>query len=120
MTVDIALNPLSGDIDIIDNGAYLVSRTDQIAQNLAIRLRFFQGEWYLNILAGVPYYQYFLIKAPNQIQVDSFLMDEISNTNGVLDITSYSSVYNSQKRQYFVNFECTTITGNIQLELTLP
>jgi hypothetical protein len=118
--IDIALDPLTGDLLIIDVGATLVYGIDQIAQNLAIRLRFIQGEWFLNILAGIPYYQYFFIKAPNQIQVESFLKEAIMNTRGVLQILDFSSLYNPSNRSYSVNFECQTIDGNIQLEQDLP
>ncbi len=117
---DIALDPKTGDLVIADFDAALVDGIDQIAQNLAIRLRFIQGEWYLNILAGLPYYQYFFIKNPNQIQVETFLKDEISNTRGVQEITSFSSDYNGFSRKFTVNFACKTIDGNLEMEQELP
>lgn len=117
---DLALDPSNGDLIIVDFDLAIVSSTDQIAQNLAIRLRFIQGEWYLNILDGIPYYQYFFIKNPNQIQIETFLKDEISNTNGVVEITSFSSDFDGLSRKFTVNFGCTTINGNLQLEEQLP
>lgn len=117
---DIGLDPKTGDIFIKDFDATLVDGIDQIAQNLAIRLRFIQGEWYLNILAGIPYYQYFFIKDPNQIQVETFLKDEIANTKGVQDITSFSSDYNGVTRKFTVDFACKTIEGNLEMEQDLP
>ncbi len=117
---DLALDPSTGDILIVDFDAGLVDGIDQIAQNLAIRLRFMQGEWFLNILAGIPYYQYFFIKNPNQIQVETFLKDEIANTRGVLEITSFFSNFDGQTRKFFVNFGCTTIDGNLEMEQNLP
>lgn len=118
--IDMALDPKTGDLLLVENGAQLVRETDQIAQNLAIRLRFIQGEWYLNILAGVPYYQYFFVKEPNQIQVESFLKDEIVNTRGVEEITSFSSDYNAQKRTFGVQFSAKTVSGEIEIEQELP
>lgn len=117
---DLALDPKTGDLIIIDLGAALVDGVDQIAQNLAIRLRFFQGEWYLNILAGIPYYQYFFIKDPNQIQVETFLKDEISNTRGVIEITSFTSDFDGNSRKFTVNFGCRAQDEIITMELDLP
>jgi len=116
---DIALDPMTGDLLIVDLGASLVTDIDQIAQNLAIRLKFFLGEWYLNILVGLPFYQYFFIKDPNQIQVETFLMDEIANTSGVDQITSFSTSYDARNRLFDVSFACMTISGNLELNLEI-
>ena len=118
--IDLGLDPKSGDLLIEDFDATLVENIDQIAQNLAIRLRFIQGEWFLNILAGIPYYQYFFIKNPNQIQTQTFLQDEISNTIGVLEITSFSSDFDGLSRKYSVSFGCRTVNGNLLIEEVLP
>lgn len=118
--IDIALDPSTGDLVFEDFDFALVGGVDQIAQNLAIRLRFLTGEWFLNILAGVPYYQYFFIKNPNQIQVETFLKDEILNTRGVINLTAFSSNFIGSTRQFTVNFACTTIDGDLEMEQILP
>jgi hypothetical protein len=118
--IDFALDPNTGDLVFEDFDFALVGAVDQIAQNLAIRLRFIQGEWFLNILAGVPYYQYFFIKNPNQIQVETFLKNEISNTDGIIDITSFSSDFDSINRKFKVNFGCRSVNGNLEMEQILP
>jgi hypothetical protein len=118
--IDFALDPTSGDLIFKDFDFALVGGVDQIAQNLAIRLRFIQGEWFLNILAGIPYYQYFFIKNPNQIQVETFLKNEIANTRGVINITSFSSNFDGVNRKFSVNFGCRTLDGNLEMEQILP
>lgn len=118
--IDIALDPKNGDVIFENFDLAIIGGVDQIAQNLSIRLRFIQGEWYLNILAGIPYYQYFFIKNPNQIQVETFLKDEISNTDGVIEITSFSSEYLGSYRKFLANFSCKTINGNLDMEQILP
>lgn len=118
--IDIALDPTTGDILLVDHSAQLVQDIDQVAQNLAIRLRFILGEWYLNILAGVPYYEYFFVKSPNQIQVESFLKEAIVDTPGILQITSFSSAYDNAHRRFSVNFSAQTESGNLTLNLELP
>ena len=118
--IDFALDPSTGDLLFEEFDFQLVGGVDQIAQNLSIRLRFMQGEWFLDILAGIPYYQYFFIKNPNQIQVETFLKDEISNTNGVIEITSFTSNYDGNNRKFTVIFSCKAIDGNIEMEQILP
>lgn len=117
--IDLALDPSTGDLAIVDFDATLVDGIDQIAQNLAIRLRFIFGEWFLNTLAGVPYYQYFFIKNPNQIQVETFLKNEILNTRGVNELTSFSSNFDGFSRNFTVNFACNTIFGVLLMEQSL-
>lgn len=118
--IDIALDPSTGDLVFENFDLALVSDVDQVAQNLAIRLRFIEGEWFLNIFAGIPYYQYFFIKNPNQIQVETFLKDEISGTNGIQQITSFSSDFDGQSRKFIVNFACVALTDKLEMELVLP
>lgn len=118
--IDFALDPKTGDLLIENFDFALVSDVDQIAQNLAIRLRFFNGEWFLNILEGIPYYQYFFIKNPNQIQVESFLKDEILNTPGVTELTAFSSDFDGSKRKFTVEFACKAEDSIIDLTLEVP
>lgn len=118
--IDIALDPSSGDLVFKDFDLALVGGVDQIAQNLAIRLRFMFGEWFLNTLAGVPYYQYFFIKNPNQIQVETFLKEEITNTRGVISLLNFSSDFDGKSRTFSVNFGCLTVNGPLEMEQILP
>ena len=118
--IDLALDPSTNDLLITSFDLSLVRDIEQIAQNLNIRLRFFLAEWYLDTLAGVPYYQYIFIKNPNQIQVDSFIQSEISNTVGIIDITSYSSAYDGSTRAYSVDFSARTVSGDLEMEIALP
>lgn len=117
---DIALNTDTHDLQITDFDLSFIENVDQIAQNLNIRLRFFRGEWYLNTLVGIPYYQYFFIKNPNQIQVDSFIKNEIYDTEGVTTINDYSSAFDAVTRNYSVNFNCSALDSDITIEASLP
>jgi hypothetical protein len=118
--IDLALDTTTNDLLITGFDLSFVDNIEQIAQTLNIRMRFFLAEWYLDTLAGIPYYQYIFIKNPNQIQVDSFLQNEISSTVGVTDITSYSSAYDGASREYSVTFSASTISGNLEMEIALP
>lgn len=85
---DIKLNAAGNDIDLI-NGGELVTGVDAIVQHMLIRLRFFKGEYFLNLLLGFPYYQDVFRKAPKLVVVRSLFREVIRETPGVLDITAF-------------------------------
>lgn len=124
MTIDLALDPATHDWPTPSESNNfdlpLVIGIDQISQNLNIRLRFFLGEWYLDTTVGVPYYQFFFVKNPNQIQVETFLKDEIIATPGVTELTDFDSDFNGKNRKFSVKFSALTESGETAIEATLP
>lgn len=119
--IDFELDPVSNDLVFQDFDFGLVDDTRQIMQNLAIRLRFFLGEWYLDITQGLPYFETFFRKSPNQIQIESILKEEIVNTRGIVEITRFETNFDQQRRVYTVNFSARSISGEeLQKELELP
>ena len=109
-----------GDLVVKDYDISFLNGVNQIVQNCAIRLKFFLGEWYLDINAGIPYYQDFFIKAPNQIRIESLLIQEIINTEGINEVTSFTSDFDSELRRFPVIFSATTDEGLVNLEITVP
>jgi hypothetical protein len=118
--IDIELDPTTNDLVLDSFDLSLIKDVRQVAQNLAIRLRFFLGEWYLDTTVGLPYYEYILVKNPNQIQVESFIKEEIAATQGIEQITAFSSSFDIVKRIYSVAFSVKTLNDNLQLELEIP
>lgn len=119
--IDIALDPFTNDLVFTEYDFSLVDDTRQIIQNLSIRLRFVLAEWYLDITQGIPYYEFFFVKSPNQIQIESILKEEIVNTRGILGITSFSADFDTRNRIFSVKFGARSISGEELLkELELP
>jgi hypothetical protein len=119
--IDIALDPVTNDLVFEDFDFALVDDTRQIMQNLAIRLRFILAEWYLDITQGIPYFEFFFVKAPNQIQIESILKEEIVNTRGIVEITRFSADFNTSTRLFSVSFGARSISGEELLkELEIP
>lgn len=119
--IDIGLDPVTNDLVIDDFDFTLLDDTKQIAQNLAIRLRFFLAEWYLDITQGLPYYEIFFVKAPNEIQVESVLKAEIVNTRGIVELTGFSSNFDARRRIFSVRFSARSISGEeLMKELEIP
>lgn len=119
--IDFALDPLTNDLVFEDFDFALVDDTRQIMQNLAIRLRFVLGEWFLDITQGIAYYEDVFRKNPNQIQIESIIKQEIVSTRGVVELTSFEADFNKRTRIFSVRFSARTISGeDLQKELELP
>lgn len=119
--IDFALDQKTNDLIFTGFDFHLFDDTNQIMQNLAIRLRFFLGEWFLDTTQGLPYYQEVFVKSPNQIQIESILMQEIVQTRGILEILSFESDFDTRKRIYSVKFRARSISGEELLqEFELP
>lgn len=114
--IDLALDQKTGDLIVNNFDLALVDKLDQVIQNLAIRLRFFYGEWFLDVFAGIPYYEYFFIKNPNQIQVESFLKEEIYNTRNISQITEFSSGFDALKRKFMCRFKADSDYGLVDFD----
>lgn len=79
---DIALDAF-GDLLFTDGDLSFVRGAEAVQQSLKIRLRFFQGEWFLDVNAGLPYSTQILVKNPNLVALRAIYRREIEETVGV-------------------------------------
>lgn len=111
MSVDLGLDPLTGDLAIEGNDLVIVSTSEQMVQNLKIRLRFFQGEWFLDIAQGLPFYESILVKNPNLPDIDNIIKAEIIDTEDITELLQYTSDYDPVLRTYSISFKVRSIYG---------
>jgi hypothetical protein len=92
-------NPDAGDLALSDAGLEVVhtSLADEVAQRLAVRLRFFRGDWFLNLLEGTPYYQFVLVKSPSDVVLRSIFTKVIASTEGVASVISLDYTVSSAR-----------------------
>ena len=83
---------------------------ESVAQRIKIRLLRYQGEYFLNTLLGLPYFQEILVKGTAKEYIDTLIIDEISETVGVLTIDSFESTV-SLAGLYQAVFVATTSEG---------
>ncbi len=109
---DLKINEQTGDLEIGSDGdLIIVDGIDAIAQHLRIRFQFFLGEWFLNRLLGVPYFEEILRKAPDLNVVQSIFRDVILTTPGVLEITKFLVDFDGVTRQLSLDFDANTTEG---------
>ena len=90
--------------------AFHKNTPETVAQAVQTVLRLFQGEWFLNKYAGVPYSTK-VFGFGNMFQYDIAIKAAILNVTGVTEITNYSSYFNSQTRQVSISVTINTTYG---------
>jgi len=110
---DILLDTDTHDLVVSDNDLQFCSDNDEIAQSIKQELLFFEGEWYLNINLGIPYFDKVLIKAPRSEVVNHVFKEAIRGVEGVLSILDYSMEFDPDERKSTVRFEVTTIYDDV-------
>lgn len=86
-----AENPIIGDL-YLEGGTPRLTKTlaEEVAQELFIRFRFFQGEWFLDGTVGLPYNQKILgVKTPIGI-LDQIFKSVVTTCPGVQNLITFS------------------------------
>lgn len=101
---------------IFVNGQAPVTDTQltTVSQRLKVRLQTFLGEYFINTVAGVPYYQKIFGKIRSKATVDTIFQKQILEDAGVLEIVSYESSLDNSLRALQVTFTVRTSEGVTQ------
>lgn len=98
---------------------FWVNVPDGVGQCIATRLLLWRGQWFLNLVDGTDYLGKILGKgtaATSDVEVRS----RVLGTDGVLEITSYSSSLDRTSRRWPVSMTVQTRFGQIQVSGYLP
>ena len=101
--IDIGISPITNDLFGVEGKVGFVNGNDEIVQRVRTRLRRILGEWFLQVTAGIPYFNGEMLGGKNKQYVMLIIKREILNTVGVQDITSMSMSYNSDTRKTTVD-----------------
>ncbi len=113
-----ALN-IDNDLCLRNGSIATVTDAEQVAQHVRTRLLFYLGEWFLDLLKGLPYLQQIFVKPANLPLVESLLKAEIARTPEVNRLISYEMEFNKSTRVLRVAFSAETIHGVISSNLFL-
>lgn len=97
-------------------------------QRLVSRLRLVLGEWFLNVGAGIPWWQIegsevpgILGGKPNLPYIEGLLKDTILGTDGIASLQSFTMVFDGNARALAVTAEVITTDGEtIALDEVFP
>lgn len=83
---------------------------EAVGQAAMTRLLLWLGEWFLNVDEGTPFMLGILGKHSKEV-ADITIQDRITNTQGLVDISDYESIYDGETRSLTVNASINTIYG---------
>ena len=110
--VDLLLDD-DNDLVFTDGDLVFSYGVDAIAQQCKIAMLMFQGEWFLTLAAGLPYWQSILGQKPAlAIQAAQiFIRRELELVDGVLDILKLQVTYVRATRALQVTWQVDTVFG---------
>jgi len=109
----------SGDWDVTTGDLELTQGTDAIKQSVRIHLEFFQGEWFLDLDAGIPYYQSIMVKNPNPNLLQSVFRSALDETPGVASVDELNLSIDTAARQLSVEAHITGDYGEFDINEVL-
>ena len=120
--MDIAWDELNRDMALGPEGDIFWVREDAaVEQHLRFRLRFFLGEWFLDIREGVPYFEKIFRKLSSLITPKSIFRRVITETPGIAVLNRLNLRFDAPERCLSVDFEArTTGGGRVASEFELP
>lgn len=105
-----------GDIYIGPNGPELWGGIDAVAQLVAIAIRLWKGEWFLDLDAGVPWIQEILGKKVDAALVRQRLLEQILKTPGVVEVLMLEIDYDPSDRTLSVTHKLRTEFGDTEAD----
>lgn len=108
--IDLKLNN-DGDLELFGSDLSWVDGSERVRQQLQIKLKLWQGEWFLNTAFGTPYLEKILGKEITLNGALAALKESISQVNGVEEIEQFSYDFDRKTRQLIVDFSVNTPYG---------
>lgn len=101
----------TGDLVIENGDLVLVDGLTAIGQHVAMRLRSFKGEWFLDQTTGVPYFQEILQKGTPPSRIRALIRQTILGTEGISSVDELELDYDAATRALSVAFKATAENG---------
>jgi len=108
------LGLVEDELYVKDGDLVVVRGSAAIAQDLASRLRFFQGEWFLDGAAGMPYFDQVGLKGARLAAVRAAFRRELLATPGVDEVLQLDLGLDRATRELSIRFRVSTAFGEIQ------
>jgi hypothetical protein len=109
----------SGDYTVGGSAVFLVNSPDAVAQAIKTRLGLWQGEWFVDTTDGTPWLPDVLGKRHQGKNPDAVIKQRILGTQGVTEITDYTSTFDGETRKLSVTAVVNTIYGTVTITETL-
>ena len=94
-----------GDLLQTDNDQAWLSGVDAIGPDIVARLQTFLGEWYANVLLGVPWWEEILGAKPRKARIAALIREQVLATPGVVDCVDLLVDFVGSTRQLTISFK---------------
>lgn len=111
MPHDLAMDMATGDLALRDGDVLLIDNAERVAQQILITLRFWLGEWFLDVQDGIPYLEYVLVKSPNLLHIRQVFTEAIEKIEGVQRVEEMKFAFDVKNRSLRVDYEVSTNYG---------
>ena len=111
MPHDLAMDMTTGDLALRDGDVLLIDNAERVAQQILITLRFWLGEWFLDVQDGIPYLDYVLVKSPNLLHIRQIFTEAIEKIEGVQRVEEMKFAFDVKNRSLRVDYEVSTNHG---------
>ncbi len=105
------------DLDLTSFSLSLVEDTEDspaaIAQEMRIGMQFVRGEWDLNVLVGIPYFQEVFIKNPSLAAIKVLFTRAARSVPGIVEVTAMETEFDNETRQLAVEYEARAQNGGV-------
>lgn len=105
-----------GDIYIGPNGPEWISGIEGVSQLVAIAIKLFKGEWFLNLDAGVPYFQEILARKFDRALTRQRLLEQIEKVPGVVQVLLLEVEFEATTRTMSVRIKLRTLFGDTEAD----
>lgn len=101
----------NGDYTIGTPKDFLINTPEAVAQAVTTRLKLWRGEWFVDLQDGTPWMQEILGKRQRGKSPDGAIKKRILGTQGVTELTAYSSSFDGNTRQLVISATINTLYG---------
>jgi hypothetical protein len=116
----LSLDPATHDLHLTGAGELAtVTDNEAIAQHTKQRLMFYEGEWFLDLTAGTPWFQYVFVRPHNDVVIESVIKRQILGTPGVAELLSFEMRVDPNRRAIEVLEAVALSTLDDPLEISL-
>jgi hypothetical protein len=109
----------AGDYALGGSRVFLADSPETVAQAVKTRLALWHGEWFLDTTDGTPWNEQILGKRLRGRNYDAAIRQRILGTQGVSEISEYSSTFDGETRTLSVQATITTIYGTTRISTTM-
>jgi len=109
---DLALDA-ANDIQFSGGQLLLVNELEYVAQRLRLRLSIQRGDWFLDLLFGIPWRSTVLVRGPNLVEISALFREQITSTPEITRLVEFSLTFDNTTGLLELDFYALTPFGGV-------